>query len=61
MKWGIVSTIKAPLEEIERFAAHHLELGADRLILYLDDDNESAFQALRQHPKLRVLRTHGEH
>ena len=61
MKWGIVSTIKAPLEEIERFAAHHLELGADRLILYLDDDNKPAFQALRQHPKLRVLRTHGEH
>jgi len=44
MKWGIVSTIKAPLEEIERFAAHHLELGADRLILYLDDDNSPPFK-----------------
>ena len=61
MKWGIVSTIKASLPEIERFAAHHLELGADRLILYLDDDNEAAFQSLKKHPNLRVLRTHAEH
>ncbi|WP_298805416.1 glycosyltransferase family 2 protein [uncultured Lentibacter sp.] len=61
MKWGIVSTIKAPLPEIERFVAHHLELGAERLVLYLDDDNDAAFQALNAHPKLRVLRTHGAH
>lgn len=60
-KWGIVSTIKAPLEEIERFAAHHLELGASRLYIYLDEDNETAFKSLKKHPKIRVFRTHGDH
>ncbi|MCV2893924.1 glycosyltransferase family 2 protein [Lentibacter sp. XHP0401] len=60
-KWGIVSTIKAPIGTIERFAAYHLELGAERLFIYLDDDNEAAFKALKTHPKIRVLRTHGEH
>lgn len=59
--WGIVSTVKAPLEEIERFAAHHLELGASRLYIYLDDDNESAFESLKKHPRIRVFRTHGAH
>lgn len=53
-KWGIVSTIKAPLREIADFAAHHLELGAHRLLIYLDDDNPEAFARLSEHPKIRV-------
>lgn len=61
MNWGVVTTVKAPLAEIERFAAYHLELGATRLCIYLDDDNEAAYTALRQHPKISVFRTHGEH
>lgn len=55
-KWGIVSTIKAPLREIADFAAYHLDLGAHRLIIYLDDDNPAAFEALSPHPKLRIIK-----
>ncbi len=60
-RWGIVSTIKAPLREIADFAAHHLDLGAHRLFLYLDDDNPSAFEALKQHPRIRVFRADPDH
>lgn len=56
-RWGIVTTIKAPVEDILRFAAHHLGLGAHRLYIYLDDDNTEAFEALKAHPKCRPVMT----
>ncbi|MEZ5715488.1 MAG: glycosyltransferase family 2 protein [Paracoccaceae bacterium] len=53
-KWGIVSTIKAPLREIADFAAHHLDLGAHRLLIYLDDDDPATCERLSRHPRIRV-------
>lgn len=55
--WGLVSTIKAPVRDILTFAAHHLDLGAHRIHIYLDDDNPEAFTALKAHPKCRVIST----
>jgi hypothetical protein len=52
--WGLCATIRAPRDEILHFAAWHLEAGAHRLYLYLDDDNQAAFEALKPHPKMRV-------
>ncbi len=52
--WGIVSTIRAPLADILRFAAHHLDLGADRLHLFLDEPNRHAVRVLRRNPKIEV-------
>lgn len=54
-RWGLVSTILAPSAEILRFAAYHLEAGAHRIYIYLDDENYEAFEALKAHPKCRVL------
>ncbi|WP_420567044.1 glycosyltransferase family 2 protein [Thalassovita sp.] len=53
-RWGIVSTIKAPLRDIQNFCAHHLELGAHRIYLYLDDPDQDGVESLQAHPKLRV-------
>lgn len=55
--WGIVSTIKAPVQETLAFAAYHLSKGADRLYIYLDDANEETFDALNEHPRITPLRT----
>ncbi len=55
--WGVVSTIKAPTVDILNFAAHHLELGAQRVFIYLDAPNDDAFKALKAHPKCRVTLT----
>jgi hypothetical protein len=52
-RWGLSATIKAPTRDILHFAAYHLEAGAHRLYLYLDDDNVAAFDRLRAHPKVR--------
>ncbi|MGC1505054.1 MAG: glycosyltransferase family 2 protein [Sulfitobacter sp.] len=51
--WGISATILAPVGDILDFAAYHLEAGAHRLYLYLDDDNQAAFDVLKAHPKIR--------
>lgn len=53
--WGLVATIKAPAREILDFAAHHIELGAHRLFLFLDAPNPEARAALKAHPKVRVF------
>ncbi|MEO0751484.1 MAG: glycosyltransferase family 2 protein [Pseudomonadota bacterium] len=55
--WGVVSTIKAPATDILNFAAHHLDLGAHRVFIYLDAPNDAAFEALKAHPKCRVTVT----
>jgi hypothetical protein len=53
--WGVVATIKAPARDILDFAAHHLDLGAHRVHVYLDAPNAQAEAALRDHPKCRVI------
>lgn len=55
--WGVVSTVKAPARDILNFAAYHLELGARRVHVYLDEDNPEARAALKAHPKCRVIVT----
>ncbi len=54
VKWGLTSTILASARDILQFAAYHLEAGAHRLYIYLDDENSDAFAALDAHPKIRV-------
>lgn len=52
--WGLAATIRAPAADILRFAAYHLDQGAHRLFIYLDDENPTAFEALKAHSKIRV-------
>ena len=60
-RWGIVSTIKAPPAEILEFVAYHLDLGADRIFIFLDNQNPRAEAALQAHPKVTVTRTDGDY
>ncbi|MEP5732530.1 MAG: glycosyltransferase family 2 protein [Sulfitobacter sp.] len=52
-QWGLSATIKAPTRDILHFASYHLDAGAHRLYLYLDDANQQAFDLLKSHPKIR--------
>lgn len=52
LRWGIVSTVKAPLRKIAEFAAYHLALGAHRIHLHLDSPDPHVAQRLA-HPRLR--------
>ncbi|MEL7090900.1 MAG: glycosyltransferase family 2 protein [Pseudomonadota bacterium] len=46
LRWGIVSTVKAPVDQIARFLAHHLDLGAHRILVHLDVPDAQIAQTL---------------
>ncbi len=54
LRWGLVSTIKAPLPQIARFAAHHIDLGAQTLHIHLDEPDAEAEAFLSRHPRIHV-------
>ncbi|MBE9636929.1 glycosyltransferase family 2 protein [Salipiger mangrovisoli] len=54
LRWGITATIRAPLPEIARFAAHHVELGAEVVQIHLDAPDPETEAFLSHHPALRV-------
>ncbi|QBF31362.1 glycosyltransferase family 2 protein [Thalassococcus sp. S3] len=53
IKWGLCATIKAPLSDVLSFVAYHLDQGAHRLYIYLDDADDETFRVLKAHPKVR--------
>jgi hypothetical protein len=52
--WGIVATIKASHVDVLNFAAYHLDRGAHRLYIFLDEEAPETYAALKAHPKIRV-------
>lgn len=54
LRWGIVSTVKAPIAQIARFAAYHLDLGAHRMIIHLDVPDPSIAARLA-HKRLQFV------
>lgn len=60
-KWGLTATIKAAHTDVLDFAAFHLDQGAHRLFIYLDDTVPQTFAALKAHPKIRVTTCDAAH
>lgn len=60
LKWGVVSTIKAPIEHIARFAAWHLELGAAHIHIHLDVPDVRIAKRLA-HPQITFTQCDGEY
>jgi len=54
LRWGTVSLVKAPLARIAAFAAHHLDMGADRIHLHLDEPQPDVLDFLARHPSIAV-------
>ncbi|MFZ5963799.1 glycosyltransferase family 2 protein [Thalassococcus sp. BH17M4-6] len=57
IRWGIVSTVKAPFEQIAGFCAWHLDAGATHIYLYLDEDAPNTLARLNTHPQITALHT----
>lgn len=53
-RWGTVTLARAPLARLARFAAHHLDMGASRVHLFLDEPDADAVAYLTRHPAIRV-------
>lgn len=54
LRWGTVSTIKAPLKAIARFAAYHLDMGAALVDIYLDQPDPQVAEFFALHPGVRI-------
>lgn len=54
--WGLVSTIKAPEEQVLAFIAYHLSLGAKHLWLYFDDPDDPVFARVAKLPRVTAKR-----
>ena len=54
LRWGVVSTIKAPALNIARFIAWHLEMGAADIVIHLDEPDSGLADRLA-HPKVRFV------
>lgn len=54
LRWGIVSTIRAPLRDIARFAAFHLDIGTAQVHIYLDAPDLQTAEFFAGHPAVRI-------
>jgi Glycosyl transferase family 2 len=52
-----VSTMKADLDQVERYLKRNLAGGVDHVIVFLDDANPPVRELLEQHPHATVVRT----
>lgn len=52
LRWGIVTTVKAPPLQLARFLAHHLDLGVHRIHVHLDQPDIALADRLA-HPRVR--------
>lgn len=55
-RWGIVTTLSAPAEQVLAFVAHHLDLGAQRIWLHFDDPDDPAAALLSGRKQVVVTR-----
>jgi hypothetical protein len=53
--WGICTTVKAPLDQVQAFAAYHLSLGATHIWLHFDDPDDLAAKHF-DHPQITTIR-----
>ena len=54
LRWGTVSTIRAPLRDIARFAAYHLDMGASEVNIFLDVPDRNTAEFFAGHDTVRV-------
>ncbi len=52
--WMVQATVNEPMELLVSFVAHHLDLGADLVHLYLDHPHPQAVAAFKGHPKVQI-------
>lgn len=54
LRWGIVSTQRGPIRQIANFIAYHLDLGAHRIHIHLDEPDPALAERLA-HPRVRFV------
>ncbi|MEE2944967.1 MAG: hypothetical protein VX444_07325 [Pseudomonadota bacterium] len=52
--WAVAATVNEDLDQAVAFAAHHIDMGADQVVLYGEDPNALPTE-LAEHPKISVV------
>jgi len=61
LRWGTVTTIRAPLRDIARFAAYHLDLGAAEVNIFLDVPDRKTEDFFTPYPQVRITQCTSEY
>jgi len=59
--WGLCTTLKAPVDQVMAFVAHHLSLGCTRMWLFFDDPDDPAAAAVAHLSRVTVTRCDDAH
>lgn len=59
--WGLCMTVKAPVDQVLAFVAHHLNLGAAHIWVHFDDPDDPAADRLSGLPQVTVRRCDEAH
>ncbi|MEM8553393.1 MAG: glycosyltransferase family 2 protein [Pseudomonadota bacterium] len=59
--WATISTIKASPKNIDRFATHHLGLGARQMFIFLDDPNQEVPPWMEACEEIKLSRCDAAH
>ncbi|MEP5151634.1 glycosyltransferase family 2 protein [Planktotalea sp.] len=59
--WGIVATVKAPIEVLVQFIEHHLALGASQIFLFLDEAMSPEDMAKMSNPEVVLITCDAEY
>ena len=59
--WGLCATVKAPVDQVMAFVAHHLSLGCARIWLFFDDPDDPAAAVVAHLPRVTVTRCDDAH
>lgn len=54
ISWGVAATLNEDMDKAVYFAAHHLDLGADLVVLYADNPADAPLE-LAKHPKIKLM------
>ncbi len=59
--WGTVTTLKESPENVKRFVAHHLAIGAQQIVLFFDDPEDPAAELVTHLDRVTVVLCDDEH
>lgn len=61
ISWGIITTLKGPVDQTLHFVNYHLNIGAKHIVLYFDDPQDPAINALNSNSSVSCISCTSEH
>jgi hypothetical protein len=59
--WGVMATLREPVQLAAAFVCHHLDAGATKITLFFDDPDDPAIDIVSQFDRVQVIRCDAAH